>query len=179
VHSGNCTVLSGTGQLKPGGGRCATDSRARAGCTSRITGPDFADASLQQANAWQTLSLYSPRRRCCSTQPHGHNYATLLHLLLVTHFPQLWSSARLESLALSFHSFQSCPHQSPRSSRAVLIVGHIPVPCRSGPYEPFRMFGPLLTPGAPCFLVARKLHLFPFRCPRGPAFRSFAMLFFS
>jgi hypothetical protein len=57
----------------------------------------------------KTLSLYSPSRHCCSTQPHGHDYATLLHLFLVTHFPQLGSSARLESLALSLHSFQSCP----------------------------------------------------------------------
>lgn len=41
--------------------------------------------------------------------PTCHNHATPLHLHLITHYlDHLWSSTRLESLALSLHSFESC-----------------------------------------------------------------------
>src|SRR5204863_20731 len=55
--------------------------------------------------------LFDSLRRCwcCSTQPRRPPLRNSTASASCRSFPQLWSSARLESLALSLHSFQSYP----------------------------------------------------------------------
>src|SRR5271156_3650855 len=89
---------------KPSGGRCASWPHLAGSCSgSRFTDANLAARQcLAKPSPFPTLSTFS-------TQPHCHNHATPLHLHLVTHYlDHLWSSPRLESLALSLHSFKSC-----------------------------------------------------------------------
>jgi hypothetical protein len=100
----NTTPVSGTSQapgLTAAAGLLASILQT---LTSTCSGSRSTDANLQRANAWPNLlPFFLP-------QPHCHNYTTTpaAFLHLVTHYlDHLWSSTRLESVALSLHSFES------------------------------------------------------------------------
>ena len=133
------SASSGTGQA-PGQAAAAVPLRLHLQPVAPPS-PDFTDASLRQANAWPKLSLSScdaAARPNLTVTTTSHSRYTPLNLVLDHYF------------ARQSHVLR------------VSIFHHIPVPCRSGSYEPFCMSGPPRTPWAPCFLVARDLHLFPF-----------------
>jgi hypothetical protein len=121
---------------KPGGGRCATDSRSRAACTSGSTsgstGPDFADASLQQARAWQNQSSpFTLPGGAGAAQPnlHGHHCATLLRLLLVARFPSSGLPLAWRVSHSRYTPFSLAPSPPPWPPEPTFFVDHIPVPC--------------------------------------------------
>jgi hypothetical protein len=113
VALGNYTVhskhkrVSGTGQASSlAGSRCASRVYLADSCRLLQRASRCTDANLQRANARPNF-FFLPFLPYCLFfyQPHC---PPSLHLHLVTHYlDHLWSSTRLESLALSLHSFNS------------------------------------------------------------------------
>jgi hypothetical protein len=117
VAFGNYTVhskhkpVSGTGQASGlVGGRLCLLGSSCIHLQALAVASRFTDANLQRAHCLAKLFFsLSYHVVYFSINLTAHNHPPPLHLHLVTHYlDHLWSSTRLESLALSLHSFNFC-----------------------------------------------------------------------